>query len=40
MPAKLTFLSHSAFLVESGKHAVLIDPFLTGNPQAPDAPEF
>jgi len=30
----LTFLGHSAFLVEHGDDVVAIDPFLTGNPQA------
>ncbi len=33
--AKLTFLSHSAFLLETNAHSILIDPFLTGNPVAP-----
>jgi L-ascorbate metabolism protein UlaG (beta-lactamase superfamily) len=31
---KLTYLGHSAFLVEGTKGAVVIDPFLTGNPTA------
>jgi L-ascorbate metabolism protein UlaG (beta-lactamase superfamily) len=31
----LTFLGHAAVLLEDGKHAVAIDPFLTGNPVAP-----
>lgn len=31
---KLTFLGHSAFLVEGSKHTLIIDPFLTGNPLA------
>lgn len=31
---KLTFLGHSAFLVEGSKGRVVIDPFLTGNPVA------
>jgi len=39
MSATLTFLGHSACLIESGDHAVLIDPFLTGNPAASDKPE-
>jgi len=30
----LTYLSHSCFLVETSKHRLLIDPFLTGNPLA------
>lgn len=32
---KLTYLSHSAVLLETGAHRVLIDPYLTGNPLAP-----
>lgn len=36
---KLTFLSHSCFLLETGTHRLLIDPFLSGNPQAPVKPE-
>jgi L-ascorbate metabolism protein UlaG (beta-lactamase superfamily) len=31
---KLTYLSHSCFLVETSSHRLLIDPFLTGNPLA------
>ena len=34
MGIQMTFLGHSGFLVESGSHAVAIDPFLTGNPLA------
>ncbi len=33
---KITFLGHSAFLFTSGDHTLLVDPFLTGNPAAPD----
>jgi L-ascorbate metabolism protein UlaG (beta-lactamase superfamily) len=33
--AKLTYYGHSAFLLETGNHGILIDPFLTGNPLAP-----
>jgi len=36
---KLTYLSHSAFLVEGGGSRILIDPFLTGNPLATVKPE-
>ena len=36
---KLTYLSHSAFLVEGSKGRIVIDPFLTGNPNAAMAPE-
>lgn len=32
---KITYLSHSAFLLDDGKHQLVIDPFLTGNPNAP-----
>ncbi|MWC28336.1 metal-dependent hydrolase [Paenibacillus sp. MMS18-CY102] len=31
---KITFLGHSCFLVEANGKSVVIDPFLTGNPQA------
>ncbi len=31
---KITFLSHSCFLFETGSHTLIIDPFLTGNPLA------
>ncbi len=34
MATKLTWLGHSAFLIETEKHTLLIDPFLTGNPLA------
>jgi L-ascorbate metabolism protein UlaG (beta-lactamase superfamily) len=32
---KLTYWSHSCFLLETGTHRLVIDPFLTGNPKAP-----
>ncbi len=32
---KLTYLSHSSFLLDDGVHQVIIDPFITGNPNAP-----
>ncbi|MGH7492368.1 MAG: metal-dependent hydrolase [bacterium] len=32
---KLTFWGHSCFLVETGTHRLVVDPFLTGNPRAP-----
>ncbi len=35
MAVKFTWLGHSAFAFEIDGHAVLIDPFLTGNPLAP-----
>jgi len=31
---KLTYLGHSALLLETSTHRVLMDPFLTGNPKA------
>ncbi len=31
---KISYLGHSAFRIETGKAAILIDPFLTGNPAA------
>ena len=31
---KLTYLSHSAWLIETGQHIIAIDPFLEGNPMA------
>ena len=37
--AKLTFLSHAAFLLETNGTRILIDPFLTGNPLAALKPE-
>jgi len=33
VPMKITWLGHSAFLIE-GRDRILIDPFLTGNPKA------
>ena len=35
---KLTYWSHSCFLVESASHRLVIDPFLSGNPKAPLQP--
>ncbi|MDL1878313.1 metal-dependent hydrolase, partial [Cytophagia bacterium CHB2] len=32
---KLTFWGHSCFLLETSTHRLVIDPFITGNPQAP-----
>ena len=31
----IRFLGQSAFLLSSGEHRVLIDPFLQGNPMCP-----
>ncbi len=36
---KLTYLSHSCFLLETSTHRLLIDPFLSGNPLAQVKPE-
>ncbi len=36
---KLTYLGHSAFLVEGHSGKVVIDPFLTGNPVAAATPD-
>lgn len=33
--AKLTWYGHAAFLLESGPHKILFDPFISGNPLAP-----
>ena len=32
--ASLTYHGHSAFGIDTGSHKVLIDPFISGNPQA------
>ena len=34
MATSITWLGHGTFLIESGEHRVLIDPFLTDNPAA------
>jgi L-ascorbate metabolism protein UlaG (beta-lactamase superfamily) len=34
MSVKITFIGHSAFKISTENHAVLIDPFITGNPLA------
>lgn len=31
----IRFLGHSTFLLHSGEHRLLIDPYITGNPKAP-----
>jgi len=38
MPIELTFLGHAGFLINSGEHALVIDPFLSGNPLAKHKP--
>ena len=34
MPVNIRFLGHAAFSISDGTHTVLIDPFITGNPQS------
>ncbi|MBI1306000.1 MAG: metal-dependent hydrolase [Bacteroidetes bacterium] len=36
MQAKIEYLGHSCFLLETGETKVLFDPFITGNPKAKD----
>ena len=36
---KLTYWSHSCFLLETKNHSIVFDPFLTGNPKAKIKPE-
>jgi len=36
---KITFQGHSCFTIEEGGYTIIIDPFLTGNPQAVSKPE-
>ncbi len=36
---RITYLSHSCFLVETASHRIIFDPFLTGNPLARAKPE-
>jgi len=38
MPLTLTYLGHSGFLFSDGKHTLVVDPFLTGNPLAKHKP--
>ena len=35
----LTYIGHSAFALTDGTHAVLVDPFISGNPAATDSAE-
>ncbi len=37
--AKLTYLGHSAFYIEGENIRALVDPFLSGNPMAPEGPD-
>lgn len=39
MALKLTFLGHAGFLLDDGRHALAIDPFLTNNPVATMTPD-
>ena len=39
MPITITFLGHAGFILEGDGHAVVIDPFLTGNPLAKTRPQ-
>lgn len=32
---KLTYLSHSTFILDDGNYKLIIDPFITGNPTCP-----
>lgn len=34
-----TFLGHSCFMIENGDTSMIIDPFITGNPQANTTPD-
>lgn len=35
----ITWLGHATLRIETGKHAILVDPFLTGNPAAAESAE-
>ena len=35
MAIKITWYGHACFLVDTGEARILIDPFITGNPQSP-----
>lgn len=39
MAIDITFLGHAGFLLSDGRHSLVIDPFLTGNPLATVTPE-
>ena len=38
MSLAITYLGHSGFLFDDGKHKLVVDPFLTGNPLAVHKP--
>jgi L-ascorbate metabolism protein UlaG (beta-lactamase superfamily) len=35
MPTHITWLGHACFLIESGNHRILVDPFLNDSPTSP-----
>src|SRR3954452_20001186 len=35
MSAEITWLGHASWLIDTGKHRILVDPFFTDNPAAP-----
>ncbi len=39
MSVKLTWLGHASWMIESGDHKVLLDPFLSESPTAPVKPD-
>ncbi len=39
MTVQITWYGHACFLIETGNHRLLTDPFITGNPQAPISAE-
>jgi L-ascorbate metabolism protein UlaG (beta-lactamase superfamily) len=39
LATKLTWLSHGSWLIETGEHRILLDPFLTDNPTASTSPD-
>jgi len=39
MALEITFLGHSGFIFSDGKHRLVVDPFLTGNPLAKHQPD-
>lgn len=38
MPIDITYLGHSGFVLRDGRHTLVVDPFLTGNPLAVHKP--
>lgn len=36
---KIQYLAHAALLIQSGEHEIIIDPFLSGNPDSPLKPK-